>query len=258
MTSVEGNTVPSYNPSVSLLTAQKTSEQNCLFSLVSPPKYPLCVFRNISSYCTVKMLLSALCCNCRVHCDLRHRSWELLCLGGLWNPHRANLTLVGVVLSHELSFHFYFSIFRALMVGIGILRVASWIIKQRTSKKNARGWFCLFCYLKDIWPIWWFFRGLSLSAMEWKVLSSALTHINRPTNCVVPRFAVVWGRKSPVWISGFDRPHAFLTRAVLAEKEGWPPSLPKGSLGSAPSAGRRKKVLHILKGVFGSRITFWL
>lgn len=95
------------------------------------------------------MLLSALRCNCRVHCDLRHGSLRLLCLGGLRNPHRANLTLVGVVVSHELSFHFYFSIFLALMVGIGKLRLASWVIKRRTNKKNAQGWFYLFCYHKD-------------------------------------------------------------------------------------------------------------
>lgn len=169
------------------------------------------------------MLLSALCCNCRVHCDLRHGSCELLCLGGLRNPHRANLTLVGVVLSHELSFHFYFSIFLALMVGIGKLRVASWIIEQRTNKRNARGWSCLFCYLKDIWSIWWFFR-LNLSAEEWKALPSAPTHINRPANCVVPHFTVVvWGRKSPAWMSGFECPCALLTREVLMEEAGLHP-----------------------------------
>lgn len=96
------------------------------------------------------MLLSALCCNCRVHCDLRHGPCKLLCLGGLQNPHRANLTLVGVVLSDELSFHFYFPIFVALMAGIGKLRAVSWIIKQRMNKKNIQGWLYLFCYLKNI------------------------------------------------------------------------------------------------------------
>lgn len=183
------------------------------------------------------MLLSALCCNCRVHCDLRHGPCKLLCLGGLQNPHRANLTLVGVVLSDELSFHFYFSIFVALMVGIGKLRIASWIIKQRMNKKNIQGWFYLFCYLKNIWSLGWFFRGLNLSAKEWKTVSSALTHISGFTKCVLPHFIVVWGRKKSlefhVW------PSLCISHISQTPGESWPVSRWKGSLCSAPSAGRR-------------------
>lgn len=156
------------------------------------------------------MLLSALCSNCRVHCDLRHGPCKLLCLGGLQNPHRANLTLVGVVLSDELSFHFYFSIFVALMVGVGKLRAVSWIIKQRMNKKNIQGWFYLFCYLKNIWSMGWFFRGLSLSAKEWKTVSSALTYISGFTKCILPYFIVVWGRKKVLNFM-FDHPCVFLT-----------------------------------------------
>lgn len=56
--------------------AQKTREQNCLFHLVTPPPhaYSLRVFGTISFYFTDKMLLSALLCNCRMRCNLRHRS----------------------------------------------------------------------------------------------------------------------------------------------------------------------------------------
>lgn len=197
---------------------QKTSEQNCFFYLDSSLPYPLCVFSTISSYFTDKMLLSTLCCNCRVHCDLRHGSCKWLCLGGLWNPHRANLTLAGVVLFHELSFHFYFSIFLALMVRIGKLRVASWIIKQRMNKKNFRGWFCLFCYLKNIWPMGWFFRG-SIWVLRSGKHCLLPWHVSTDLLCSAT-FCVVWGRKSPAWISGFDHLCAFLMWANLFEKSG--------------------------------------
>lgn len=125
-------------------------------------------------------------------------------------PTQGQLDLVRVVLSDELSFRFYFSIFVALMVGTGKLRVVSWIIKQRMNKKNIWGWFYLFCYLKNILSMGRFFRGLSLSAKEWIIVSSALTCISGFPKCVLPHFIVVWGRKNVLNFM-FDHLCVFLT-----------------------------------------------
>lgn len=177
------------------------------FFLVSNnPPYPLCAFRTISSFYADTVLLCASCCNCRVRCDLGRGARELLCLGGLRNPHKSNVPVVGVVLSQELSFHFCVSVFLALMAGIRKLRVASWIVKQRMNKKNVRGRFYLFCYLKSLWSVGWFFRGST---------SVPVTLINRLTRRVLPRFTVCQAEKAQL---------EFQVLTVLAHSSGEPAS----------------------------------